>query len=210
MAASAFAGVTIGNWGVNDGDFSNPRIYDGLMTDIAPAGFTVHATSGVFGGESAPFAMFQSNTISPGWMVFYDTTEFEVSVTGFDGLFIDNGTPAEGRDLLYVSISAGDPASSPNVDTIVYKTAWNGDGVYKFGREQAEAFNPRDSLEAASIYVTFMANGDGNDRAGYRIGDNTQGTVEFIFPDSEVPEPSTLLALAFGGAGTALAIRRRK
>ena len=55
-----------------------------------------------------------------------------------------------------------------------------------------------------------MANGDGNDRAGYRIGDNTQGTVEFIFPDSEVPEPSTLLALAFGGAGTALAIRRRK
>ncbi|MBP5092524.1 MAG: hypothetical protein J6332_00560, partial [Abditibacteriota bacterium] len=50
MAASAFAGVTIGNWGVNDGDFANPRIYEGLITDIAPAGFTVHATSGVFGG----------------------------------------------------------------------------------------------------------------------------------------------------------------
>ncbi|MBO7394443.1 MAG: PEP-CTERM sorting domain-containing protein [Abditibacteriota bacterium] len=37
--------------------------------------------------------------------------------------------------------------------------------------------------------------------------------MEFTFPESgtaEVPEPSSLLALAFGGAGTALAIRKRK
>ena len=191
VCGSAFAEVTVSNWGVNDGDFANPRIYDGLITDIAPAGFTVHAVPGVFGGEGAPFAMFQSNTISPGWTVLYNTTEFEISVTGFDGLFIDNGTPAEGRDLLYVSVSAGDPASSPHVGTAIYKTPWNGDGVYKFGREQAEAFSDyRNPIEAVSVYVTLVANGDGNDRAGYRIGDNTTGTFEFTFPEiapSEVP-----------------------
>ncbi|MBO7392791.1 MAG: PEP-CTERM sorting domain-containing protein [Abditibacteriota bacterium] len=39
---------------------------------------------------------------------------------------------------------------------------------------------------------------------------DSSGSVQFIVSDAAVPEPSSLLALAFGGVGTAMLISRKR
>ncbi|MBP5093708.1 MAG: PEP-CTERM sorting domain-containing protein, partial [Abditibacteriota bacterium] len=104
-------------------------------------------------------------------------------------------------------------------DLLIYKTEWIGNKAYDFGLDQSYTGSTSglvDSFEASAVYVwieslPYTYNDIRAD--GYFLGDNTAGTMEFTFPESgtaEVPEPSSLLALAFGGAGTVLAIRKRK
>ena len=208
VCGSAFADITISDWGIQNSNFyaHEPIVYDGLMEDNAPAGFTVHANPEMWGGESSPQAVFQSYNITPGWMVFYNTTSFTISVTGFDDLIIKDGNPIHSKDFMYINISSTD-------DALIYKVPWNGDGVYKVGREQAYAYNYFNPIEADSILIGFNTRSNTVGETGYYLGDNTKGTIGITFPESgtaEVPEPSSLLALAFGGAGTAFAFRKRK
>ncbi|MBQ7525729.1 MAG: PEP-CTERM sorting domain-containing protein [Abditibacteriota bacterium] len=42
------------------------------------------------------------------------------------------------------------------------------------------------------------------------ISENDTGSIRFITSEESVPEPSSLLALAFGGAGTAFAFLKGK
>ena len=113
--------------------------------------------------------------------------------------------------MMYVTITNAVDVTSAGFDCMVYKVDWNGDGVYEVGSKQYDAGHTFHSFEAVGVYVTLMTRSDAaNGDVFYYLDDNTTGTVEFIFPDSEVPEPSSLLALAFGGAGTGVLVLRRK
>ena len=211
LCGSAFADVTITDWGIFADYYTVPIVYDGLIADMAPAGFSVAANSEMWGDTGGPWAAFQSNTISPGWIMDHETTSFAVSINGFDDLFIKEGNPIHSHDTMYVRISNAADIASAEHNSMIYKIAWKGDGLYEFGRGQFDAGSLWNSFEAANIYIWLTTNSDTvNDSiVYYYLGDNTQGTIEITA--SEVPEPSSLLALAFGGAGTmTLAFRKRK
>ena len=201
LCCSAFADVTITDWGIYSNYFTDPRVYDGLMTDIAPTGFSVTANPEMWGDVGRPRAIFQSNTVSPGWLISTDTTSFQVRISGFDDLVTKSGEttpPGNGAISVYIY------NLEDFLNVTYYRTTWNGDGVYTFGRDNADMY--AENLEAEMVTVNLNAAFDGN-----YLGDNTQGTIELILPENEVPEPSSLLALVFGGAGTAvLAFRKRK
>ncbi len=214
MCGSAFAEVTISGWSINGG-YDNPVIYDGLITDIYPTGFGVAADPEMWNGdeENRPMASFISENIFPSWTIFSDVkahvaNTFKVKITGFDDLIIkDEGTPWPGCDMLNIGIFSQDPHTGiPKM--MFYSTYLKGDGVYTFGYDQVGgAF---DNFEAGFIRVSLYGWTETSGMVAYYLGDNTRGTIEFILPENEVPEPSSLLALAFGGAGTALAAYRRK
>ena len=229
LCGSAFADVTITDWAVFK-DYVESTVYDGLMTDSGSAGFTVHANPEMWVENDRPCAAFQSNSISPGLVIDLQTTTFEVSVTGFDNDLLKrlvnvsdrNDVPRvdnislDNRGLIRVGFMGFDSHY-----LLVYAVNWVGDGVYKFTRKNADGGSSpalRDPFEVSAISIGFIAPQEslpdypGYYYGGYYLGDSTQGTVEFAFPASaEVPEPSSLLALAFGGAGTVtLAVRRKK
>ncbi len=224
----AVADVTISDWGISPNSRSKPIVYEGLIDDIGPAGFEVHASPGIWGetkqnypviwndGDS-PWLGFQSNNVSPGLMINYDDTySFAVSITGFDNYVFSRresvpqdayGDPIDSRNRIRVNFLSTDDM------WLWYETPWTGDDVYEFGRGQIINYKPQTSdfeVSLASFYIFTTTTTNIDDC--YHFADNTQGTVEFAFPASvEVPEPSGLLALAFGGAGTAMfAIRKRK
>ena len=214
ICGSAFAAVTISDWGIASGNFyGKPIIYEGLMEDTGSTGFTVHASPEMwsnglknipvtwYDGDS-PWVAFQSNNVSQGLMINYDTASFEINVTGFDDIvFSEWGeTAVDKRKDLDVAFLSTDSI------WVTYETPWNGDGLYKFGYDQIINYKPQTSDFEVREVVCYIRNISDS----FHFGDNTTGTVEFIFPETEVPEPSSLLALAFGGAGTALALRRRK
>ncbi|MBO7392792.1 MAG: PEP-CTERM sorting domain-containing protein [Abditibacteriota bacterium] len=208
ICGSAFAAVTISDWSINY--HNTPVVYDGLITDIAPTGFNVTANSEMWDEENRPMAAFISRTVSPGWTLFFDpttyeTSTFQVRVTGFDDLIIKaEGTPVHYSDTISVYIFEGIFGKA-----MYYQTPWRGDGVYTFGYD--EQIYRCETVAADWATITFLTWTEESGVVGYYLGDNTAGTIEFILPENEVPEPSSLLALAFGGAGTAIfAIRRRK
>ncbi|MBO7393650.1 MAG: PEP-CTERM sorting domain-containing protein, partial [Abditibacteriota bacterium] len=157
-------------------------------------------------GES-PWVAFQSNTVSPGLMINYkDTVSFAVNITGFNDLvFYRWGEPTETGKNILVSFADSDNKS------VSYRTSWTGDGLYEFGYNQIVSYRPQLSdIEVSEVYIYLGTTSTTNIPDSYHLGDNTAGTIEFIFPDAEVPEPSSLLALAFGGAGiVGFAFRRR-
>ena len=208
VCGSAFAAVTISDWSINY--YNTPVVYDGLITDIAPTGFNVTANSEMWDEENRPMAAFISRTVSPGWTLFFDATTYETStfqvrVTGFDDLIIKaEGTPVHYSDTISVYIFEGIFGKA-----MYYQTPWRGDGVYTFGYD--EQIYHCETVAADWATITFLTWTEESGVVGYYLGDNTAGTIEFILPENEVPEPSSLLALAFGGAGTAtLALRGRK
>ncbi len=228
MCGSAFAGAAVTDWGIFTFDkeigWIIPTHYDGLMEDSGIAGFTVHANPEAWVGSDRPVAGFLSENVSPGLIIDTKTLSFQVSVTGFDDLLKYWVNITDHSDIQSVEsislenrgkISVGFYNDDPDYIT-VYTTDWKGDGIYTFGRKQyngggSAAF--RNPFEVTSIGVVFQVpqhSFNGYENAGYYLGDNTTGTVELFLPEPEVPEPSSLLALAFGGAGTALAVRRRK
>ena len=216
LCGSAFAAVTVSDWYVYH---FTPADFVGLIDDIAPNGFEVHGNPEIwseskmdfpfiwYDGDS-PWIAFKSDNVSPGLFINYETTTFEVYITGFNNLVVHsmwpNEEPVHAEDNIQISFHRSDGKG------ITYKTLWNGEGVYTFGYDQLINKNLAFDFEVSTIrfYLWTIMNSGADDC--YHFGDNTVGTVEFIFPDAEVPEPSSLLALAFGGAGTALAIRRRK
>ena len=215
FATSAFAAVTISDWGISPDSKAKPIVYEGLMDDIAPAGFTVHSAPEMWEGSQrhlpiiwrdgeSPWAGFKSNNVSPGLMINYnDTVSFTVNITGFDDLVFSSmwGEPTYTDKKMRVILSSTDGKS------VAYETPWDEDGLYEFGYNQIVSNKTQTSdFEVCMVALYLME----KTSYGYQLGDNTAGTVEFIFPETEVPEPSSLLALAFGGAGTALALRRRK
>ena len=217
VCGSAFAEVTISDWGIyRNNHNAKPIVYEGLIDDIAPTGFTVHASSEMWEGSQeydpviwldgeSPWAGFYSNTVSPGLMINYnDTVSFAVNITGFEDLvfssrFLEEPTYTD-QDIQIVLWSTDNKS-------VRYKTSWNGDGLYELGYNHIMNYKPQTSDFEVCGIVLYLSE---KVTHTYQLGDNTAGTVEFIFPDTEVPEPSSLLALAFGGAGTALAIRKRK
>ncbi|MBQ7525469.1 MAG: PEP-CTERM sorting domain-containing protein, partial [Abditibacteriota bacterium] len=153
-------------------------------------------------GEN-PWAAFQSNNVSPGLMINYkDPVSFKVNITGFEDLVFSSrfGEPTYTNQNIRVFFSTTDNK------TVMYRTFWDGDGLYEFGYEQVVDKLYVSDFEVRSVAIQFLE----YYTHSYQLGDNTTGTVEFIFPETEVPEPSSLLALAFGGAGTALAAYKRK
>ena len=230
VCGSAFAGVTVTDWGIHTYDKENdvfkPVFYDGLMEDSGTAGFTVHANSEMWVDENNPRAVFLSDNVSPGLIIDYKTTSFTVNITGFDDLLkywvniIDGnitnieGISPENRGKISVGFYNDDPDY-----VLVYSIDWKGDGVYELGRKQYNGGGSsalENPFEATSVSFGFSVPQETFNEYhayGYYIGDNTSGTVEFTFPESgtaEVPEPSSLLALAFGGAGiVGFAFRRR-
>ncbi|MBP5093881.1 MAG: hypothetical protein J6332_07525, partial [Abditibacteriota bacterium] len=138
ICGSAFAEVIISDWCVSDG-YINPVIYDGLITDIAPAGFSVTANSEMWDEENRPMAEFLSETVSPGWNPFVnivtnDATTFQVRITGFDDLVVkpDQGTPFPGTATILIRIFE----APYNGNAIFYQTPWKGNGVYTLGFDE--------------------------------------------------------------------------
>ena len=215
ICGSAFAEVTISDWGISPNSKAKPIVYEGLMDDIAPAGFTVHSAPEMWEGSQrhepiiwrdgeSPWAGFKSNNVSPGLMINYnDTVSFTVNITGFDDLVFSSmwGEPTYTDKKMRVILSSTDGKS------VAYETPWDEDGLYEFGYNQIVSNKTQTSDFEVREVVCYIRNISDS----FHFGDNTTGTVEFIFPETEVPEPSSLLALAFGGAGTAMfALRRRK
>jgi hypothetical protein len=228
LCGSAFAAVTISDWGICgvNGDTLETIVYEGLIDDISPTGFTFHANSEMWADKSYPPAAFISENVSPGLIVNRKTTTFGVSFDGFGNDFIqywksvtdpnDIQRVEKARPYILSEICIAFIGANPDY-IMVYKTDWKGNVIHEFGFEQfvdgTELVMKDSSFEVSAIEIELRApHLQFNDYHydGYYLGDNTAGTVEFIFPDAEVPEPSSLLALAFGGAGTALALRRRK
>ncbi|MBP5718584.1 MAG: PEP-CTERM sorting domain-containing protein [Abditibacteriota bacterium] len=211
FATSAFAAVTISDWGIYERIHTNPIVYDGLITDIAPAGFSVTADPAMWDEGDSPMAAFLSKTVSPGWMLFldkdtYEVNTFRVKITGFDDLIVkEEGTPFHTNDMIVVNLFS---SAYGMMDRMLYQTSWKGDGVYTFGRDELQGSYGSGEMDVAMVY--FWTITDAARIADYYLGDNTAGTIEFILPENEVPEPSSLLALAFGGAGTAFAFRKDK
>ena len=213
LSCSAFGDITVTDWGI----FNkwSTVVYDGMVTDIAPAGFSVSADPEMWGEKLRPPVSFSSNSISPSLRALsrdaIDQSEvvFQVRVIGFDDLILNvPETSFEGiyaHDIIRVEFW-----NANRSDSAPYLLPWNGEGVYSFTQRNLYSYVPV-PFDIEYIDITFLRHMNEYHTLVYQFSDNTQGTVEFIFPASaEVPEPSSLLALAFGGAGTGVLALRRK
>ena len=216
LCGSVFADSAIGNWHIYRYKSTD---FVGLIDDIAPTGFEVQGDPEIWStskqnipyiwhdGDS-PNVAFQSDNVSPGLMINYETASFEINVTGFNDLAFygmwEDEKPVEAKNNIQVTFLNSDNKG------VAYKTYWDGEGLYKFGYEQLINKNLAFDFEVSHVIFCLGTETNFGSSALYSFADNTQGTVEFAFPASEVPEPSSLLALAFGGAGTVtLAVRRK-
>ena len=135
--------------------------------------------------------------------MYVEDNTFKVNITGFDGIRTDLPNDV---DTLIVTLLGEDDSW-----ITYYLNTYTGPGIYDFGSDvvkNSSNLSDGDFFTGANIIMGRTLGNGGVKVAGIPI--DSSGSVQFIVSDAAVPEPSSLLALAFGGVGTAMLISRKR
>ena len=208
LAPSAFAAVTITDWTVycSDAYICN----DSIIEDVAPAGFGVKPYSDV---SNEYYSSFRSENVAG--LVYDSNNSFKFEITGFENTYVDE--PGD-LDVLMICFShRRDNADNRyKIGEQRYLKAYTGPGIYNVESDDLMWSHSGNLVDGDSFNMVLVSLGKLSSVSGVtkidagQIFGNNSGSIRLIMSEESVPEPSSLLALAFGVAGIAgFAFRRR-
>ena len=207
-ATSSFAAVSITDWNINCSDEYVRN--DSIIEDVVPTGFLVKPYSDV---SNEYYSAFCSTNLVD--LVYYDNNSFKVEITGFENTYVDE--PGDLDVLMICFAHRRDNADDRyKIGEQRYLKAYTGPGIYNVESDDLKWSHSGNLVDGDPYNIVWVSLGKLGSDFGVttitygNISENDTGSIRFITSEESVPEPSSLLALAFGGAGTAFAFLKGK